>query len=102
MYWLGNPDVFAGSDEFTFIGKNIDKPSPSLSAGDKITVGASICVNDGFGNVTCSTHSANVISSTGSTQSKLGSCGVYIAPAAAKTSGLPNQYMLLEDELIQV
>jgi hypothetical protein len=81
MYWLGNPDVFAGSDEFTFIGKNIDKPSPSLSAGDKITVGASICVDDGFGNVTCSTHSANVISSTGSTQSKLGSCGVYIAPA---------------------
>lgn len=81
VYWLTNPDGFASSGEFTLVGKNIDKPAPSLSVGDKIIVGASVSSDDGFGNVTYSAHSANVLSTTGSTQSKLGSYGVYIAPA---------------------
>lgn len=78
LYWLNNPDVFAGSDEFECIGNSING---TLSSGNKIIIVAAIPSDDGFGNYTYAIHSANVLSSNGSTESKLGSYGVYTVPA---------------------
>lgn len=77
VYWLNNPDAFANSNSFTFVGRGFNT---SLSSGDKIIICAAIASDDGFGNYTYSVHSANVLSSSGSTRSKLGSYGVYTVP----------------------
>ena len=77
VYWLNNPDAFANSNSFTFAGHGFNT---SLSSGDKIIICAAIASDDGFGNNTYSVHSANVLSSSGSTRSKLGSYGVYTIP----------------------
>ena len=77
IYWLNNPDFFAGSSSFTYVG---NQNTASLSSGDKIIINSAIPSNDGFGNTTYAVHSANVLSSSGSTKSKLGACGVYIVP----------------------
>lgn len=77
IYWLNNPDFFAESSSFTFVGH---QNTASLSSGDKIIINSAISFDDGFGNITYAVHSANVLSSSGSTKSKLGACGVYIVP----------------------
>lgn len=77
-YWLNNPDDFSGSAAFTLVGYNYN--NISLSSGDKIVINSATSFDDGFGNKTYSVHSANVISSSGSTRSKLGAYGVYVIP----------------------
>ena len=77
IYWLNNPDAFTGSGAFTCVGYNFNS---TPTAGSKIVIGSSMSFDDGFGNVTYSVHSANVVSSSGSTKSKLGAYGVYLIP----------------------
>lgn len=74
---LSTNATFANSSAFTFVGHSVNK---SPISGDKIIIKSSMSFDDGFGNITYSLHSANVISSSGSTRSKLGSCGVYNVP----------------------
>lgn len=76
-YWVNNPDNFAGSDSFDFVGHGFNT---SVASGDKIIICSAISTEDGFGGYTYSVHSANVTSSSGTTKSKLGAYGVYIIP----------------------
>ena len=77
VYWLSNPDAFAGSSSYEYIGNG---PNTLLAVRDRIIIGSSLPIQDEFGNYTYSCHSAIVLSSDGLTRSKLGACGVYIVP----------------------
>lgn len=78
-YWLNNPDIFAGSSSFAYVGKN-----SNAASGNKIIIQASTSSSDGFGNYTTAIHSLNATSSGSNsiairTDSKLGTLGVYSA-----------------------